>query len=71
EVPAFADGSVLHVHVHCAMQGENGLGAFECRIDAAGVGAAGGATLARATVTVFQPKSVNDFLDGSSNGGVV
>jgi 3-oxoacyl-[acyl-carrier-protein] synthase I len=81
DVPAFACGSVLHVHVHCAMQGENGLGAFECWIEAAGVGAAGvgvadagaagGVTLARATVTVFQPKNVNDFLDGSSDGGVV
>lgn len=76
DVPAFADGSVLHVHAQCVMQGESGLGAFDCRIDAAGVGAAGvgaagGVTLARATVTVFQPKSVNDFLDGSSNGGVV
>lgn len=71
DVPAFADGSVLHVHVQSAMQGENGLGAFECRIEAAGVGAAGGATLARATVTVFQPKNADDFLGGSANGGGV
>jgi predicted hotdog family 3-hydroxylacyl-ACP dehydratase len=69
DVAAFADGSVLHVHAQCVMQGESGLGAFECSIEQAGE--AGGVTLARATVTVFQPKSVNDFLDGSSNGGVV
>ena len=66
---SFAPGSVLHVHVHRALQGENGLGAFECRIDDAGAPAAGGApaTLATATVTVFQPKNVNEFLkDGSA-----
>lgn len=92
-VPCFPDGSVLHVHVQPVMQGDNGLGAFECRIDAIGAAsvasgesdvpaACGGsdpcaesgatvATVARATLTVFQPKNVNDFLDGSLNEGVV
>ncbi|MFC3377712.1 3-hydroxylacyl-ACP dehydratase [Rugamonas sp. CCM 8940] len=65
---SFAPGSVLRVHVHRALQGENGLAAFECRIDAAGSAPPAGAiTLATATVTVFQPKNVNEFLkDGSA-----
>ena len=49
QVPLFVDGSVLQVHVQQALQGENGLGAFECRIEMAG------AVLAQATITVFQP----------------
>lgn len=56
--PSFAAGSVLHVHVRRALQGDNGLGAFECHID----DAVGGATAASATVTVFQPENVNEFL---------
>jgi predicted hotdog family 3-hydroxylacyl-ACP dehydratase len=66
---SFAPGSTLHVHVQRVLQGENGLGAFECRIDDAGAAPAAGApaTLATATVTVFQPKNVNEFLkDGSA-----
>ncbi|WP_371874836.1 ApeP family dehydratase [Pseudoduganella albidiflava] len=59
-VPAFDVGSVLHVHAHRALQGDNGLGAFECRIDA------GGNTVATATVTVFQPDNVNEFLSGGT-----
>lgn len=61
--PRFASGSVLRVHVHRALQGDNGLGAFECRIEEA---AAQPVTVATATVTVFQPHNVNQFLkDGS------
>lgn len=61
-VPSFAPDSVLHVHVHRALQADNGLGAFECRIDVAG----GQAAVATATVTVFQPDNVNQFLkDGN------
>jgi predicted hotdog family 3-hydroxylacyl-ACP dehydratase len=57
--PAFAIGSRLHVHVQRTLQGENGLGAFECRIeDESEIGVA----LATATVTVFQPNNVNEFL---------
>ncbi|WP_371870587.1 ApeP family dehydratase [Pseudoduganella umbonata] len=59
-VPAFAVGSVLRVHAHRALQGDNGLGAFECRIDA------GGSTVATATVTVYQPDNVNEFLSGGT-----
>lgn len=60
-VPAFTLGSVLHVRIQHAMQGDNGLAAFECRIDDAGTGAA----LAHATVTVFEPDNVNEFLQRS------
>ncbi|NRR29549.1 hotdog family protein [Oxalobacteraceae bacterium] len=64
-VPLFAMGSVLQVHVQRALQGDNGLGAFECRIDAQQDGRT--LTLASATVTVFQPDNVNEFLkDGSA-----
>ena len=60
--PSFAVGSVLHIHVRRILQGENGLGAFECRID--DVGAAAAVTVATATVTVYQPGDVGDFLKG-------
>lgn len=59
--PAFLLGSVLHVHVQHVLQGENGLAAFECRIEHA----AGGAPIATATITVFQPDNVNEFLQRS------
>lgn len=61
-VPAFPTGSVLRIHVRRALQGENGLGAFDCRIE----DAAGGAELATATITVFQPDHVEEFLQRSS-----
>lgn len=68
-VPYFAPGSVLLVHVHRVLQAENGLGAFDCRIelaDADGAAVEGAAPLATATVTVFQPDNVNQFLkDGN------
>lgn len=62
QLPLFVDGSVLHVHVQQALQGENGLGAFECRIEMAG------AVLAQATITVFQPEDAKQFLQESMNG---
>jgi hypothetical protein len=47
------------------LQAENGLGAFACRIERADA-APGAASLATATVTVFQPDNVNQFLkDGN------
>ena len=55
QLPLFVDGSVLQVHVQQALQGENGLGAFECRIEMAG------AVLAQATITVFQPRMQSNF----------
>jgi predicted hotdog family 3-hydroxylacyl-ACP dehydratase len=64
-VPYFAPGSVLLVHVHRVLQAENGLGAFDCRIVSADADA-NAASLATATVTVFQPDNVNQFLkDGN------
>jgi predicted hotdog family 3-hydroxylacyl-ACP dehydratase len=57
--PAFAVGSVLQVHVRRALQGDNGLGAFECRIEDAG------GVVASATVTVFEPENVDEFLQRS------
>ncbi|MFZ6657755.1 3-hydroxylacyl-ACP dehydratase [Undibacterium sp. TJN19] len=60
--PLFKLGSILHVHVKRALQGDNGLGAFECHID----DSASATVLATATVTVFQPDNVKDFLQRSS-----
>jgi predicted hotdog family 3-hydroxylacyl-ACP dehydratase len=60
-VASFPVGSVLKVDVRRALQGENGLGAFECRIEDGG-----GAELATATITVFQPHNVEEFLQRSS-----
>ncbi|MBW3497619.1 hypothetical protein JAB6_49310 [Janthinobacterium sp. HH104] len=62
QLPLFVGGSVLQVHVQQALQGENGLGAFECRIEMAG------AVLAQATITVFQPEDAKQFLQESMNG---
>ena len=60
--PMFALGSVLHVHVQRALQGENGLAAFECRID----DAVSGVTAASATITVFEPANATVFLERSA-----
>lgn len=60
-LPAFAVGSVLHIHVQRALQGENGLGAFECRI----LDGNDDSELATATITVFQPANVEEFLQRS------
>lgn len=60
--PAFAVGSLLHIHVQRALQGDNGLGAFECRIN----DGIDGRELASATITVFQPDNVEQFLQRSS-----
>jgi predicted hotdog family 3-hydroxylacyl-ACP dehydratase len=54
----FAPGTVLHVDVHRVLMHDNGLGAFECRI----ADAAEGRLLAKATVTVFKPDNVHNFL---------
>lgn len=61
-VSAFAVGTVLKVHVRRELLGENGLGAFACRIE----DAASGQELATATITVFQPANVDEFLQRSS-----
>lgn len=61
-VPSFAAGSVLNIHVQRALQGDNGLGAFDCRI----TDGVAGHELASATITVFQPDHVEEFLQRSS-----
>jgi len=58
--PIFVLGSRLRVHVQRVFQNENGLGSFECVIDDEE------GRIATATVTVFQPDNVNDFVLGSS-----
>ena len=65
-VPGFAVGAVLKVAVQRALQGENGLGAFDCRIEQAREGGID-ALLASALVTVFQPANVDEFLQRSVN----
>lgn len=61
-VPAFPVGSVLTIRVQRALQGENGLAAFDCTIE----DGRDGAQLASATITVFQPDNVEEFLQRSS-----
>ena len=60
--PCFSLGSVLKISVQKILQAENGLGAFECRIDDNQDSTC--TPVAVATVTVFQPENVNDFLQG-------
>jgi len=46
----FAPGARLHVSVRCELLGANGLGMFDCRIHAEG-----GAEVANARISVFEP----------------
>lgn len=62
--PQFVQGSRLHIHVQRALQGENGLGAFSCHIDDADEPST--PPLATATITVFQPDNVDEFLQNVS-----
>lgn len=57
----FTLGAVLQVKIHRSLQADNGLGAFECSINDS---AAPDLALATATITVFQPNNVTDFLQG-------
>jgi predicted hotdog family 3-hydroxylacyl-ACP dehydratase len=72
----FAVGNTLKVRIQRALQGENGLAAFDCRIDLdegteAGCNANPNATpLAKATITVFQPDNVSEFLNGNNGSQV-
>lgn len=67
--PLFPFGSTLHVQVHQVLRGDNGLAAFECTITlAGGVNREQAAEpVASATLTVFQPDDVNEFLQGIKN----
>ena len=61
-VPAFAQGTILHVHVHMEIKNENGLGAYQCRIEDA---SHPGQVLAQGTITVFQPENIEEFMKGN------
>ena len=54
--PVFAPGSVLHVRAEQVLRGDNGLASFACTISEQQE------IIASATVTVFQPANVNEFL---------
>jgi len=58
--PIFVLGSVLRVHIQRVFQDENGLGSFECYIDDEE------GRIATASVSVFQPPNVDDFLPGGA-----
>ena len=60
----FPLGSVLKISVQRILQAENGLGAFECSIE--DNQSTNGTAAAVATITVFQPENVDDFLQGMS-----
>ena len=61
--PALPLGSELEIHVQQQLAGDNGLGAFECRLTAAADD--GRQWQARATLNVFQPDNVEAFLEDS------
>jgi predicted hotdog family 3-hydroxylacyl-ACP dehydratase len=56
-------GTLLQIVVRRELQGENGLAAFDCRIE----DGVDGALLASAVVTVYQPANVEEFLQRSSH----
>ncbi|PTT82843.1 3-hydroxylacyl-ACP dehydratase [Pelomonas sp. HMWF004] len=57
-VPQFASGQRLQVDIERCFQADNGLGQFECRIQA------GGVELAAALLTVFGPEDPTALLNG-------
>jgi predicted hotdog family 3-hydroxylacyl-ACP dehydratase len=57
----FSPGSLLRVHVRRVLQSDNGLGSFQCHIEHEEQ------EVATATLTVFQPADVVEFIKGSSN----
>ena len=52
----FPLGSTLKISVHEELRGDNGLGVFRCDISGSGV-------VASASLSVFQPKNLDDFLN--------
>jgi predicted hotdog family 3-hydroxylacyl-ACP dehydratase len=64
DVSYFELGSTLHIHAECALIGENGLGAFICRIEDVSTDRK---ELAHATITVFQPHNAEDFIEGKTH----
>jgi hypothetical protein len=45
------------------IKNENGLGAYQCRIEDA---ARPGQMLAQGTITVFQPENIDEFMQGNN-----
>lgn len=60
--PMFPVGSVLSIVATRVLEGENGLSSFDCEIVDIGRG-----PVATATLTVFQPPDVEEFLARSSS----
>jgi predicted hotdog family 3-hydroxylacyl-ACP dehydratase len=56
--PIFPIGSVLRVEIRCQLFADNGLASFECRVDDES------GMVATATVSVFLPANVDNFLNG-------
>lgn len=56
----FARGRVLRIEARCEIMGDNGLGAFACRI------LDDGEEVAAAHLSVFEPADADVFLQGSS-----
>lgn len=60
DTPLFPLGCQLQIHVQQLLAGDNGLGAFECSLQA--FAADGARYSARATLNVFQPDNVDEIL---------
>ncbi len=60
----FAPGTLLTVSVRCELMGDNGLGMFDCRIEADG-----GKELATARISVFEPGDGNAYIPPSPAAG--
>ena len=60
--PSFQAGTPLTVTVQMSFREENGLGAYECRIESAT------AELASATIKAFEPPDIDTFLKDNPHG---
>lgn len=56
----FPPGMALEIQAHCELMGENGLGAFTCRI------LSGDAVLAEALISVFEPPDAATFPESTN-----
>jgi len=62
--PFFAPGTLLTISVRCELLGDNGLGMFDCRIQADGE-----KQLATARISVFEPVEGNTYIPQERGGG--
>lgn len=60
----FVPGTLLTVSVRCELMGDNGLGMFDCRIEADGE-----KELATARISVFEPGDANAYIPPSPAAG--